>query len=141
MKYGKRILTIVFAMFLFAGALVVSTSAQTGRVVVRPVVRRPVVVRRYFVRDPFWRTRYWGSPYWGYSGFYDSYYESPYLRYMDQKYYLQSRVQGNRRELQKHLQKYRADGYISPKEQRELDDDYRDVQKSTQRLNQFNRNY
>ena len=140
MKYGKRILTIAFAMFLLAGAFVASSSAQ-GRVVVRRIQSRPVVVRRVYYRDPFWRTRYWGSPYWGYSGFYDPYWESPYLRYMDQKYYLQSRVQGNRRELQKHLQKYRADGYISPKEQRELDDDYRDVQRSTQRLNQLNRNY
>src|SRR3982751_728397 len=51
MKYGKTILTIVFAMFLFAGALVSDASAQTGRVVVRGVVARPVVVRRY-VRDP-----------------------------------------------------------------------------------------
>lgn len=142
MKYGKRILTIIFAMFLFAGALVVSASAQTGgRVAVRRVVTRPIVVGRYIVRDPFWRTRYYGSPFWGYSALYDPYWDSPYLRYMDQKYYLQSRVQGNRRELQKHLQKYRADGYISPKEQRELDDDYKDVQKSVERLNRFNRNY
>lgn len=142
MKYGKTILTIIFAMFLFAGALVVSASAQTGgRDAVRRVVTRPVVVRPLIVRDPFVRTRYYGSPYGGYSSFYNPYWDSPYLRYMDQKYYLQSRVQCNRRELQKHLQKYRADGYISPKEQRELEDDYRDVRKSVEQLNRFNRNY
>ena len=138
MKYGKTILTALFAMFLFAGALVTSSQAQTGRVTVRRISTKPVVVRRYIVRDPFWRYSYWNSPYLGY---YDPYWDSPYLRYMDQKYYLQGRVQGNRRELQKHLQKYRADGYISPKEQRELQDDYNDVRKSEQRLNQFNRNY
>jgi len=138
MKYGKTILTIVFAMFLFAGALVSDASAQTGRVVVRGVVARPVVVRRY-VRDPFWRTRYVGSPYWGYSGFYDPYWDSPYLNYLDQKYYLESRVRGNRSELEKHLRKYRADGYLSPKERKELEDDYRDVQKSVDRLRRFNR--
>lgn len=142
MRKGNRILTTMFAMFLVAGTLAVSASAQTGgRVAVGRVVTRPVVVRRYVVRDPFWRSHYFGSPFWGYSGFYDPYWDSPYLRYMDQKYYLQSRLQADRSELQKHLQKYRADGYISPKEQRELDDNYKDVRKSMERLNRFNRNY
>jgi len=142
MKYGKRILTIVFAMFLCAGALVTSASAQSGgREAVRRITTRPVIVRRHIVRDPFWRYRYWGSPYWGYSGFYDPYWYSPTLRYLDQKYYLQKELSGNRRELQKHLEKYRADGYISPKERRELDDDYKDVRKATDKLNRLNREY
>ena len=139
---GKKILTILFSMFLLAGGLVVSASAQSGgRVVIRRNHTRPLVVRRYIVRDPFWRARYWGGPYWGYSSFYDPYWQSPYLQYLDQKYYLEGRVRGNRSELEKHLRKYRADGYISPKERKELDDDYKDLNKSIERLNKFNRNY
>src|SRR4051812_16672862 len=127
MNKGRKMIGFVFAMLMIGGTLVVSASAQTGgRVVVRRATTRPVIVRRY-VR-PYWGYR----NYWGYSNFYDPYWESPYLRYQDQKFYLQSEVAGNQRELQKHQLKYRADGYISDKERRELEDDVRDVQRSRQ---------
>jgi hypothetical protein len=117
---------------MLAGGLISEASAQ--RVV---YVRRPVVVRSYIYRDPFWRTRYYG-----YSPFYDSYYyQSPYEQYLERRYYLQRELAGNRRELAKHQRKYRADGVITAKEQRELDDDIRDVQRSAQRLRNFSRNY
>jgi hypothetical protein len=146
MKYGRKILTLFFAMFMIAGGLVVSAEAQRrGGVTVTRSVNRPVVVRRYYrTYDPFYRSRYWGSPYYsgfGYSGFYDPYYYSPYLQYKDQQVRLAQELAGNRRELNEHLRKYRADGVITAKEQRELDDDYKDVRNSEARLRQFNRNY
>jgi hypothetical protein len=137
MNKGIKFITLVFAILMIAGTLVVSASAQTGgRVTVRRTITRPVVVRRYV--SPYWGYRsYYGSPYWGYSSFYDPYWDSPYLRYQDQKFSLQRELAGNQRELAKHQAKYRADGYISEKERRELADDVRDVQRSRQRLNNF----
>jgi hypothetical protein len=132
MKYRRIILTTAFALMMLAGGLIGEASAQ--RVV---YVQRPVIVRSYIYRDPFWRTRYYG-----YSPFYDSYYyQSPYERYLERRYYLQQELAGNRRELAKHQRKYRADGVITAKEQRELDDDIRDVQRSAQKLRSFSRNY
>ena len=133
MKLTIRFLTIAFAMFMFFGALAVTdTSAQTTT---RRVIRRPVIVRQVYY-----------SPYWGYGRYYydpfvRSYYQSPYEQYQEQKWYLQRDLAGNRRELEKHRAKYGADGYISPKEKRELEDDVRDVQRSIQKLNEFNRYY
>jgi hypothetical protein len=133
MKYGKKFLTIFFAMFMLAVGLTYEASAQR-----RVVIRRPVVVRSYVYRDPFWRTRYYGygSPY------YDSfYYQSPYERYREQQYYLQRELAGNQRELAQHQRKYRADGVITAKERRELEDDIKDVRKSQARLQSFGRYY
>lgn len=122
---------------MIAGGLVYEASAQR-RVVVGS--RRPVIVRQYVYRDPFWRTRYWGSnPY--YSGYYNPYFDSPYYRFQEQKFYLERELSGNRRELSEHLRKYRADGVITAKEQRELNDDYKDVRESTEKLRRFNRRY
>ena len=86
MKYGTKILTIVFAVFMLSGGLLLEASAQR-RVYVRSTVTRPVIVRRYIYRDPFWRSRY-------YSGFYDPYYYSPYLRQQEQRYYLERELTG-----------------------------------------------
>jgi hypothetical protein len=133
MKYRRFILTTAFALVMLAGGLISEASAQT-RVV---YVQRPVIVRSYIYRDPFWRHRYYR-----YSPFYDSYYyQSPYEQYLERRYYLQRELAGNRRELAKHQRKYRADGVITAKEQRELDDDIRDVQRSAQKLRSFSRNY
>ena len=130
MKFGRKFLTIAFAMFMLAVGLTYEASAQR-RVA---TVRRPVIVRSYVYRDPFWRTRY-------YDPFYSSYYRSPYLQYQEQRFYLQRELAGNRRELAEHLRKYRADGVITAKEQRELNDDYKDVRRSTERLRRFSRYY
>ncbi|PYS98535.1 MAG: hypothetical protein DMF63_15530 [Acidobacteria bacterium] len=130
MKNGKKILTIVFAMFMLAVGFTYEASAQR-----RVVIRRPVVVRSYVYRDPFWRSRYYGSPY------YDSFYQSPYQRYQEERYYLRSRVAGNERELLEHQRKYRADGVITAKEARELQDDIKDVQNSRARLRSYGRYY
>ena len=118
-------------MVLLAGLAVISVSAQSrgGR-----VIRRPVVVRQYYVRpDPFWYRNYWG--------FYDPYFYDPYLEARRQQYYLERELSGNREELRKHLQKYRADGVITAKERAELADDYRDIEKAQRNLNNFRRRY
>lgn len=143
---AKKFLTLIFAMFMIVGGLVVSAEAQRrGGVTVTRTVQRPIAVRRYYrTYDPFGRSRYWGRSYYsgfGYSGFDDPYYYSPYLRYKDQQIRLAQDLAGNRRELSQHLRKYRADGVITAKEQRELDDDYKDVRNSEARLRSFNRNY
>src|SRR4051794_3822129 len=125
MKYGKKILTIFFAMFMLGVGFTYEASAQR-----RVYVRRPAIVRSYVYRDPFWRTRYYGygSPY------YDSFYYSPYQRYQEERYYLERDLAGNQRELAEHQRKYRADGVITAKERRELEDDIKDVRNSQARL-------
>ena len=130
MKQRNKILTILFVMFMLAGGLVYEASAQSRRVV---TVQRPVIVRHYVYRDPFWRTRYWG--------YYDPYWSNPYVRYQEQRFYLERELAGNRRELAEHQRKYRADGVITAKERRELEDDYKDVRESIQKLRRFSRNY
>ena len=132
---GKRFLTILFAMFMFTGALVVSAQAQTRTV----IVRRPVVVQRVY--RPYWRSAYWGySPFY-YDPFYADLYKSPYERYLEERYYAKRELVGNQKELAKHREKYARDGVITPKEQKELADDVRDVQKAQQRLAKLNRYY
>lgn len=132
MKNGKKILTIFFAMFMLAVGFTYEASAQR-----RVVIRRPVIVRSYVYRDPFWRARYYGygSPY------YDSFYQTPYQRYQEERYYAERSLAGNQRELAEHQRKYRADGVITAKEQRELEDDIRDVRRSQERLRSYGRYY
>lgn len=141
MRTRSKFLTLMFTMFVAVTGFVISADAQARRsgVTVTSTRTQPVVVRRVVYRDPFWRSRYWGRRY--YDPFYDPYYYSPYLRYKDQETRLRQELAGNRRELAKHLRKYRADGVLTDKERRELDDDYRDVARSEQKLRQFNRNY
>lgn len=135
MKYGRKIAVYIFAMFLIAGTLALSASAQTrGRVIRGTPVLRPVIVQRYVVRDPFWRYNRWG---WGNAGWYDPYWNNPYLRYQETNYYREKAVRDARRELAIHREKYRADGFISAKEQKELNEDQRDLQKAIQKLNKF----
>ena len=130
MGLRSKLLSLVFAMFVIVGGLAVSSaSAQT-----RTTVQRPIVVRTVVYRRPYYN-RYWGSRF--YDPFYDSYYYSPYLRIKDQEYSLRSELAGNRRELQQHLEKYRADGVLTAKEQRELADDRKDVANSEYKLRRF----
>jgi hypothetical protein len=122
MRFTKRILTFIFAIFLLMGMAAVTASAQT---------RKHRVVRYYYVqRDPFWSWNSWGNPY-----YYDPYYSE-----RQQRYYMENRLQGNRRELAQHLEKYNADGVITTKERRELEDDYKDVDRARADLNRY-RNY
>jgi hypothetical protein len=131
MKHKNKFLTLIFAAVLFIGLTAVDASAQRrggGRFIQRPVVVRQYYVRRY---NPFWHRNYW----------YDSYFYDPYLSERRQRYYLESELNGNRRELRQHLEKYNADGVITAKERKELDDDYRDVARAQRKLNQFRRRY
>ena len=100
-------------------------------------MQRPIVVRQYYVRqNPFWYRNYWAGRY-----YYDPYFYDPYLSLRREQYYLERELSGNKEELSKHLQKYRADGVISAKEREELNDDYRDVEKAQRKLNEFRRRY
>ena len=123
MRYTKRVLTFIFAIFLLMGMAAVTASAQTGK---------HRVVRYYYVQpDPFWSWNSWGNPY-----YYDPYYSE-----RQQRYYMENRLRGNRRELAEHLEKYNADGVLTAKERKELEDDYRDVDRARADLNRYNRNY
>lgn len=127
MRYTKRALTFIFAILLLMGTAAIAASAQRrgGRGYHRPV-------RVYYVqRDPFWSWNYWNNPY-----YYDPYYSE-----RQQRYYLRSRLQGNQRELNKHLEKYNADGVLTAKERRELEDDYKDVNRARSNLSRYNRDY
>lgn len=130
MKYKNKFLTLIFAAVLFIGFAAVDASAQRrgGRFIQRPVVVRQYYVRRY---NPFW--------YRNYSE--DAYFYDPYLSARRQRYYLESELSGNKRELSKHLEKYNADGVITAKERAELNDDYRDVARAQRKLNEFIRRY
>lgn len=132
MKYSGKLLTLFFAAILLIGSAMIPTPAQR-RGVVR-VYRRPVVVRHYYHPLSYWN--YWRSPFYD-----DLYFYDPYLNARRQRFYLQEELNGNRRELSKHLLKYRADGVITDKERRELDDDYRDVERATRKLREFDRRY
>jgi len=125
MRYTKRTLTFIFAISLFMGTAAIVASAQNrgGRRFHRPV-------RVYYVqRDPFWS--------WNYN----RYYYDPYYSERQQRYYLENRLRGNRRELAEHLEKYNADGVLTAKERRELEDDYKDVNRARANLNRYRRNY
>jgi hypothetical protein len=123
MRYTKRILTFIFAIVILMGTAAIAASAQQRG------YHRPV--RFYYVqRDPFWSSNYWNNPY----------YYDPYYRERQQRYYLESRVRGNQRELNRHLEKYNADGVLTAKERRELEDDYNDVNRARSSLNRY-RNY
>lgn len=140
MRLRNKILSLIFAMFVVLGGLAVSSaSAQTRGSV---TVQRPIVVRTAIHRRPYWN-RYWGGGFYDpfYDPFYGSYYRSPYLQAKDREYSLRSELAGNRRELAQHLEKYRADGVITAKEQRELDDDYKDVRNSESKLRSFTSQY
>jgi hypothetical protein len=63
------------------------------------------------------------------------------LQYKDQETRLRQELAGNRRELNEHLSKYRADGVITDKERRELADDRKDVANSERKLREFSGNY
>jgi len=141
MRKRSKILTLVFTILFASVGFVTTADAQTrsGGVTVTRTTSRPVVVRRVVYRDPFWRSRYWGRRY--YDPFYDPYYYSPYLQYKDQETRLRQELAGNRRELNQHLSKYRADGVLTDKEQRELADDRKDVANSERKLREFSRNY
>jgi hypothetical protein len=136
MKYTQKLLTIAFAAVLLIGSAAISTQAQrrSGRI----VYRRPVIVRPYYVSPYYYGYNpYWGSLYNPYFG--DPFFYDPYLSERQQRSYLQNELRGNEKELRKHLEKYRADGVITEKERRELDDDYRDVARAKRDLNEFNR--
>ena len=120
MGYLKRS-AMIFSLLLFLfGAMVTSSSAQR-----RP--HRPVII----YHDPFW-----------YGGFgYDPYFYDPYYRERQQRYYLENRVEGNRNELEKHKQKFYADGVLTEKERKELADDQKDYDRSVRALNRYRRDY
>lgn len=131
MKYTYKLLAIAFAVLIFIGSAAISTQAQRrgGRV----IYRRPVVVRPYYYGyNGFWNR--WYNPYFSDPFFYD-----PYLRERQQRSYLQNELRGNEKELRKHLEKYNADGVITAKERKELEDDYRDVVRAKRDLQEFNR--
>ncbi len=132
MKYSKKILTLLFAIVLLAGSSAISVSAQRRGV---RVIKRPIIVRPYYY-NYYGYNRYWNSWYDPFYG--DPYFYDPYLNERRQKYYLERELKGNRRELRKHLEKYNADGVITAKERKELEDDYRDVAKAERKLREFN---
>jgi hypothetical protein len=97
--------------------------------------RRIIVVHR-----PIWHGGFY-RPYGFYDPFYDPYFYDPYLRAQREKYYLQREVKDKRKDLAKHQEKYRADGYISPKEQEKLMKDRQKYAKAIEKLNKYNRDY
>lgn len=133
MKYTGKILTLAFAMVLLIGSAAIATQAQRRTGGTRVIVR-PSIVRPYYGYRRYWNRRY--NPFYSSLYFYD-----PYLEAQRQRNYLQNELNGNQKELRKHLEKYRADGVITAKEQEELNDDYRDIERAKRNLAAFDRRY
>jgi hypothetical protein len=119
MRYLKRSAMILSLLLVMFGAMTVSTQAQRRH--------RAVIIYNH----PFWYDSFGYNPY-----FYDPYYQE-----RQQRYYLENRVQGNQNELEKHKQKYYADGVLTDKERRELADDEKDYNNSVRDLNRHRRYY
>ena len=102
-------------MLLF-GATVTNVSAQSRRVVIRPVIVRPY--------NPFWGFGYWHNSYWN----------DPYYWERRQRYYDRKSVSDAEKKLRKDREKYNADGYLTPKEQEKLAKDQRNYEKALERL-------
>ena len=133
MENTRKLLTIAFAIFLFIGSAAISASAQQRKHKPR-IIYRPVIVQPYYGHNWYWNR--WYNPY-----YHDFYYYNPYVEIQRQRYYLRRELEGNERELQKHLEKYSADGVLTAKEREELEDDYRDVEKAKRKLALFDRRY
>jgi hypothetical protein len=134
MKYTRKLLTLAFTLVLLISAAAISVSAQQRRVNRSRVIVRPVIVQPYYYSYDWYWNRY-------YNPFYRDFYYNPYVELQRQRNYLQGELNGNQRELQKHLEKYNADGVITAKEREELNDDYRDVERARRNLAEFNRRY
>lgn len=119
MENTRSFVLMAAAALLLAGGLVTAAEAQT-RVRVQRVERRPVVIRRVYF----------------YPRYYDPFYD-PYFRVRNERRYLESRLNGDERELREHREKYRRDGILTPKEREELADDVRDVRESRARLQRY----
>jgi len=116
MKYLKRFGLFLSAMILFVSAFATSSSAQTRRVIVRPVV----------VHRPFFYSRF-------YDPFYNPYYFDPYFSYQREKYYKEKDVRDAQKNVDKQTAKYGANSEKAIKAQEKY-------AKAVQKLNEFNRN-
>ncbi|HEV7646212.1 MAG TPA: hypothetical protein VGO50_19920 [Pyrinomonadaceae bacterium] len=121
MRYLKRSAIVLSLLLVLFGATAVTAEAQ------RRGYRRPVIIVN---QNPFWHG-------WGYN----PYYYDPYYRERQQRDYLENRVDGNLNELEKHKQKYYADGVLTDKERRELADDEKDYNNSVRQLDRYHRRY
>lgn len=131
MKHTKKLVTLFFATILLIGTMVIVASAQRrGKV----RIYRPVAVGSYYYgySNP-WYWNSWANPWYGDPSFYD-----PYYRERQQRSYLNRRVRGDRKDLRKSIEKYNADGVLTDKERRKLEDKYQDVEKSERKLREFN---
>jgi hypothetical protein len=129
MRYLKRFAMLFSLLIVLYGASAIPAEAQR-----RVAVRRPVAV---------YHQPYWGGGFgWRYGGFgYDPYFYDPYLREQRDKYYAQQDVRDSRKELAKHQEKYYADGVITAKEQKELNENQKDYNKAVRKLNRYRDNY
>jgi hypothetical protein len=138
MNLLKRIALFGLATAFIVVLMQISAAAQMRRVVVntssQPIVIRQVYYHRYY--DPFWRGTLW-DPY----GYYNPYYYDPYLRERQERYYREKAVRDARRRIAKHREKYRSDGYLTPKEREKLAKDQRKYEQAVAKLNSYNRNY
>lgn len=137
MKYIQRIGLMFSVALLFAGMMVINTSAQTrGRVSVGVRTQpRPVVRRVYIQRNPYWNNGFyrrgwgWNDPFWN-----DPYYTNPRLRELADRVHNENEVKKSEKKLREYNEKFYADGYLSEKEAKKLEKAQREYQKDLQRL-------
>ena len=127
MRYAKRFVIFLFALFLLLSTYVVSVSAQGRR-----TVRVPVVIRNYVYRDPFWYSRNsWFDidPYWS----------DPFLREQRERYYLEDAVRDAQTKLAKDTEKFLEDGYITAKEREKMIKNHEKYAKAVRKLDELYR--
>ncbi len=121
MKIPGTILFSTFAIMLLLTIGALGVSAQDGE---KPR-QRPIVIYYY---DPFWSWDRWR---------YDPYAYDPYLRERRQIYYLREEIRDARSDLKEHMDEYNADGIITAKERRELNEDYADLNEALSELEEY----
>lgn len=117
MKYTKKIGLFVSAIVLGLVFTAVSASAQVrvGVQFGRGYYHRPRFVERVYVPDPFRSNGYYRNRH-------------------SERYYDRESLQTAKRRLNKDEEKYTADGYITPKEQKKLDSDKYKLNRDRNRL-------
>ena len=129
MRINKRFALLAFSFLMFFGMVAFTAPEASSQTRVTRVVYRPVYVHR-----PFYNR-------WYYDSFYDPYYYDPYLRAQRDRYYAESRVARERRDMAEHKEKYYADGYISPKEREQMIDDQRQLANAVRDLQRYTTRY
>ena len=126
LQFRKTILMTLLAGLLIAmGTVLASAQRVTGG----QLPPRPIIIRQYYFYDPFRRF----DDYY----YYDRYALDPYYRERRRRANLRDEVREAREELNERMAEYRADGVITAKEQRRLDEAQEELNDAIRELEEY----